>query len=177
MNSAQRREKILELLKQNTQPVSAGSMAKHFHVSRQIIVGDVALLRAANAKIAATPRGYVMQTEPEDGENRYIIACRHTKEQLKDELYTVVDNGGTLVDVMVEHPLYGQISGQLHISSRFDADNFLDKMKKSRSSPLLSLTGGIHLHTVTCGSRENYDRIVRLLDEKGILLKKSDPSK
>ena len=173
MNSAQRREKILELLQQSTQPVSAGAMAADFSVSRQVIVGDIALLRAADNKISATPRGYILQPETEPGEKRYTLACRHDNSRLADELYTIVDNGGKLLDVIVEHAVYGQLSGQLHIFSRYDADRFLEKLKQSRSTPLSRLTDGIHLHTVACESEESYRRILSLLDEQGILLKKS----
>ena len=59
MDSAERRKAILKLLEESEEPVSAGSMAKRFSVSRQIIVGDVALLRASSHAISATPRGFI----------------------------------------------------------------------------------------------------------------------
>lgn len=169
MNSNQRRIEIQTLLQQSAQPVSAGAMAERFHVSRQVIVGDIALLRAADVKISATPRGYILLRE-EDQQRRYIIACRHDNGRLADELYTVVDNGGRILDVIVEHAVYGQISGQLQICSRYDADEFIKALSESHSVPLSNLTGGIHLHTIACPTEECYQRILTLLEQQGILL-------
>ena len=59
-NAMERREAVLERLRAAQAPVSAAALARQFSVSRQIIVGDVALLRAAGADITATPRGYVL---------------------------------------------------------------------------------------------------------------------
>ncbi len=173
MDAAQRRRKILELLKGSTQPVSAGAIAGQFHVSRQIIVGDIALLRAANVNISATPRGYILMNQ-DVGPNEIIrtIACRHDDSNLAEELYTVVDNGCGLIDVIVEHAVYGQLSGQLHIFSRYDADSFLEKLAKDHVSPLCDLTGGIHLHTISCRSEAAYKRVLEELTAKGILFVK-----
>ena len=121
MNSQQRRQQLLVLLRQNSGPVSATAIAKKFGVSRQIIVGDVALLRAAGEQISATPRGYVLKQE-QNLQTR-TIACRHDDEHLLQELYIAVDNGCAVLDVTVEHPIYGQISGQLQVFSRYDADS------------------------------------------------------
>ena len=60
MRAEERRQAIRELLQNSKQPVSASVLAARFAVSRQIIVGDIALLRAAGADISATPRGYVI---------------------------------------------------------------------------------------------------------------------
>lgn len=89
MNSTQRREKILQLLHENQHPVSASAIARQFQVSRQIIVGDIALLRAANEKISATPRGYVLETDTPSGDYEILIACRHSGDQMEDELTTM----------------------------------------------------------------------------------------
>ena len=173
--SAKRREQIVEVLQSSCEPVSASNLAKRFSVCRQIIVGDIALLRAADHEIMATPRGYVLaQKRPHQQE--YILACRHDQEKLPQELYTVVDNGGALIDVIVEHPLYGQISGSLQIHSRYDADAFLHKLAKNEANPLCALTGGIHLHTISCPTEETYQRILCRLRELGILFEKPDES-
>ena len=164
----ERRAAILKELEQAGEPLSASSLAKKFHVSRQVVVGDVALLRASNASIAATPRGYVLAREEHPGQT-YTIACRHTNALLAEELYTVVDNGGALLDVIVEHAVYGQLCGKLHIFSRYDADEFLKRISRQGTSPLSSLTGGVHLHTLACPSKECYERICAALREKGIL--------
>lgn len=169
MNAAERREAIRRLLEENEKPVSAGALAQKYGVSRQIIVGDIALLRAANAPIAATPRGYVVRRET--GLLR-TAACRHTRGEIAQELYAVVDNGCAVLDVIVEHSVYGQISGQLHIFSRFDADDFVERLDAGKSLPLCDLTGGVHLHTLLCPSEEAYCRVLKKLDEEKILFKK-----
>lgn len=175
MNAAHRREKIQDVLKQSDAPVSAGSLSRRFGVSRQVIVGDVALLRAANVPIAATPRGYILRVpEIRPGGKEHTIACCHTEEKMKEELYTVVDCGCGVLDVTVEHPVYGQLSGQLQIFSRYDVEDFLDRLRKGRSHPLCRLTGGVHLHTIFCPKEDAYERVLRRLEEEGILLKKED---
>ena len=131
---------------EESRPLSATAIAKEFGVSRQIIVGDVALLRAAGENIAATPRGYVLQKERSS--HTKTIACRHNDDNLLKELYIVVDNGCAVLDVTVEHPVYGQILGQLQIFSRYDADQFAKKLGENSAPPLCALTNGVHLHTI-----------------------------
>ena len=63
LNAKERRQAILEQLKRAEKPVSATALARQYGVSRQIIVGDVALLRAGGEPISATPRGYVLDRE------------------------------------------------------------------------------------------------------------------
>ena len=94
MKSSERRDRIRDLLEHSDQPVSASAIAEKFHVSRQIIVGDIALLRAADVQIFATPRGYMMKPEEKPSGKDYTIACRHRQDQIAQELYAVVDNGG-----------------------------------------------------------------------------------
>ena len=112
MNAATRRQQILELLRQTSQPLSATAIASRFSVSRQIIVGDIALLRAAGEAITATPRGYLLERP---GGQPYVetrIVCEHGDDRLAEELYTVVDLGGALIDVTVEHSPSCKNSGQ-----------------------------------------------------------------
>lgn len=171
MNSSERREEILRMLKKASQPVSATAIAREFKVSRQLIVGDIALLRASGEDIAATPRGYVLQNTAEQKTVR-TIACRHDDAQILEELYTIVDNGGAVLDVTVEHAVYGQISAGLHVFSRYDADEFLNKLNTFNAPPLSQLTGGIHLHTITCNDEESFVRVENALRDKGFLLEK-----
>ncbi len=175
LKATERRERIIEILKGADEPVSASSLAAEFDVSRQIIVGDIALLRAANNDITATPRGYVINTDGADDGREHefcgTIACRHTSEQLEEELYTIVDFGGTVIDVTIEHALYGQLSGNLNLSSRYDVDQFIRKTNEEKNSlPLSLLTGGIHLHRIGCGSAKQFELIKNSLRAKGILL-------
>ena len=168
MTGEQRRSSILAMLEGRKQPLSAGNIAKEFDVTRQIIVSDIAILRARGVGIRAEHRGYVLETS-NAGFTKKIV-CRHNEDNMLDELYAVVDNGGVLVDVSVEHDVYGEISATLGISSRFDADEFAKKYRASNSVQLSSLTGGVHMHTVSLPSEECYKRIIAALDEKGILV-------
>lgn len=171
MNTETRRNSVLALIQKSEKPLSASALAKEFEVSRQLIVGDVALLRASGHKIIATPRGYVCEAREQDGFIR-TIAVTHEKDQLEEEIYTIVDLGGALIDVIVEHPLYGQLCAKLHIYSRYDADQFLRKVKEYNATPLSDLTHGLHLHTLQCKNEEVYDRVLNSLREKGFLYEK-----
>ena len=171
MNAAQRRESILEKLSAAKAPVSASALAGQLGVSRQIVVGDVALLRAGGAKIDATPRGY--QLHPAEKGFTGILACVHsTEDEMRTELYTVVDQGGVVVDVTVENSLYGELCGNLNIASRYDVDNFIRQAKDTPECLLSRMTGGVHLHTLHCPDAGTFQRIKKALDEKGILYRK-----
>ena len=165
-----RKEKIIEEIKKSDKPVSASTLAKKLGVSRQIIVGDVALIRASGTNIIATPRGYILDCKQQN--QTYTIAVNHSQEQMADELYTIVDLGGCAIDVIVDHPVYGQLTGKLHLSSRYDVDQFIKKVNNNQAKPLSQLTDGLHLHTIQCPNEDTYQRIVSALDEKGYLFKK-----
>ena len=166
MDGKARRDALLGELRQSGQPVSASALARKLGVSRQIIVGDVALLRSAGAEIAATPRGYVLQ-EGETGLRRQV-ACRHTAGEMAAELYAMVDNGCTVLDVIVEHPVYGQLTGSLQLRSRYDVDQFVERSRGV--SPLSRLTEGIHLHTLLCPDEAALERVREALRQLDILL-------
>ena len=168
MEAAYRRQAILDRLRMADRPVSASALAAGLNVSRQIIVGDIALLRAGGAEISATPRGYVLPRAT-DGITR-TIACRHTLAQTGQELDILVDNGCTVLDVIVEHPVYGQLTGQLQISSRYDVEQFLARIRDSDAAPLSMLTGGLHLHTLCCPNEDAYTRACAALKAAGLLL-------
>ena len=161
MNAAQRRKVILERLTEADAPLSASVLAGELGVSRQIVVGDVALLRASGTQIDATPRGY--QLHP--------AARGYTGEE---ELYTVVDQGGIVVDVAVENPLYGELRGNLNLASRYDVDHFIRQAADTPECLLSRMTGGVHLHTLSCPTPEAFRRIEAALDAKGLLYKKEE---
>lgn len=167
-SAKKRREEIIALLKKSEAPISASALASRFSVSRQLIVGDIALLRAAGSDISATPRGYVL-TRGAEGLRR-TLACVHSCEQTEQELNIIVDNGCTVLDVIVEHELYGQISGKLELSSRYDVAQFIAKLGSDTAPPLSSLTSGVHLHTLLCPNEEAYQRVCESLRGVGILL-------
>lgn len=170
MNGLDRREEILNILKNSSQAISGTSLANELNVSRQLIVGDIALLRASGMDIISTPKGYILNNN-ESNENYIIrtIACRHSKDFIEDELNSIVDEGATVVNVIVEHSVYGQITGDLHVSSRRDVKAFINKLKLQDINPLAQLTDGIHLHTIKCRDEETYQEIIKSLKEKGYL--------
>ncbi len=169
MKAVDRREAILKYLKQQTTPTSATALAKQFSVSRQIIVGDIALLRAGGEEISATPRGYVLTVENPGIVRR--VACNHVgREAMIQELYICVDQGCVVQDVVVDHPVYGQLEGQLQLHSRYDVEQFARRVEEERAHSLSELTDGIHVHTLLCPSLAAYERVCQALDKAGILL-------
>ncbi len=172
MDTGSRRDSIAKILSGSKIPISASALAERFGVSRQIIVGDIALLRASGAPVVATPRGYLIeQIAAPASSDDYTIACSHDQgDMLLQELYTIVDNGATVVDVIVEHPVYGQLTGLLQISSRYDADRFVETLAEGNASPLSQITDGIHLHTIRCTDPERVEYIKKQLSQKGILV-------
>lgn len=167
MHSEERRQAILEYLRQSSRPVSAGFLAERFSVSRQAVVGDVALLRAAGADISATPRGYVI-VKAGRGLTRQV-ACRHDAAGMEAELCAMVDQGCSVLDVIVEHPVYGQLTGALQLSSRYDVGQFIARCAQSDARPLSDLTGGIHLHTLSCPDEGAFRRTREALGALGVL--------
>ena len=169
MRSEQRRQALLDILKQTTQPISAAALAARFEVSRQVIVGDVALLRSAGEQISATPRGYVMGQEQPTGLLRQV-AVKHDTAQLESELNAIVDHGCTVLDVIVEHPVYGQLTGSLQLANRYDVAQFINRCSSFAAHPLSNLTGGIHLHTLLCPDEAAFVRVKEALRSLGVLL-------
>lgn len=174
MNASERRQKIEHLLRSADGPLSASNIASCFAVSRQIIVGDIAIMRAGGLRILATPRGYILE---QDGKPVYFerpIACLHDAAHVADELYTVIDQGGAVIDVTVEHSVYGEISAPLHLFSRFDVDTFLFKLESSHARPLSALTDGVHLHRIRCADEAVFRRVEQALRQKGYLFEKGN---
>lgn len=167
MDAQQRRQWIARRLADSSQPLSAGALARELSVSRQVIVGDVALLRAGGLEITATPRGYLLPRVA--GGMVCTLACRHTAARMEDELNAIVDQGCTVLDVIVEHPIYGQLTGPLHLSSRYDVSQFIARCAQASAAPLSQLTGGVHLHTVLCPDQSAVQRVREALDRLGVL--------
>lgn len=170
MSGAERREFIMKLLMQSSEPITGSELANKTSVSRQVIVMDVALLKTSNEPIIATNRGYLyIQKQTSQHIHRRVIVCNHTSEQTKDELNAIVDCGVTVADVIVEHPIYGDLTGSLQISSRFDVEQFIVTLSKHEATLLSVLTDGIHLHTLEADSIKKIDAACKVLNELGIL--------
>jgi transcriptional regulator of NAD metabolism len=174
MKPADRRARILKTLNEQEQAITGSELASMLDVSRQVIVQDIALLRAQGHRIVATPRGYLAPPETAGGTVRRTFASTHSGEDIAEELNLIVDNGGHVLDVTVEHPLYGELRGLLMIRSRYDVEEFVRKMNEQEARPLLALTGGPHLHTVEAASEASLNRIEALLGERGFLVREDN---
>jgi len=170
MDAYLRRKQILSAVAKSGAPVSASALAAALNVSRQIIVGDIALLRAQGQEIIATARGYMVPRFTEAGQYLAKIACRHTPQDTVSELYTIVDLGASVINIIVEHELYGEITGNLNLSSRDDVDAFIKKVDSSEVKLLSELTSGIHLHTVACRDKTRFEQVYKALKEKGFTI-------
>ena len=167
MNTAQRRTEILKLLQQEEKPVAARAMASQFGVSRQVIVQDIALIRTAGYDIISTNRGYILNTQKAISR---VFKVQHTDEQTEEELYEIVDLGGCVENVMVNHRVYGHMEAPLGIHSRRKAAAFIEDIKSGKSSPLKNITSNYHYHTVSAESEEILDEIEEMLRAKGFLI-------
>lgn len=169
METLERREQILKILKNRHKPLSGSHLAEELGVSRQVIVQDIAVLRAGGEEIFATPQGYVLTTVVKRKPRR-VLATQHDSVGMVVELETIVSLGGKVIDVIVEHPFYGEIRGLLMLSNKQEIADFLSKYSDSGAELLLALTKGAHLHTVEADSEEVLTRIAVALREKGYLL-------
>ncbi|MHC5269491.1 3H domain-containing protein [Enterococcus sp. LJL98] len=169
LDGEQRRKEILARLQKTKQAVSATKFAKEFGVSRQVIVGDVALLRAAGEEILATARGYQLNAKEMASGFLAKIAVQHEESLTKIELETILAFGGEVIDVVVEHELYGELVGGLHIASQADVERFMQKYQHANARLLSQLTNGIHLHTIRYQKAGDLSKIKAALAEKGIL--------
>lgn len=167
MTGSDRRQEILKNIKESDRPVSGSKLAKDYDVSRQVIVQDIALLRASGFDIISTNRGYVL--EGQTCAER-VFKVRHTDEQLETELCTIVDLGGQVKNVMVNHKVYGHIEAELGITSRRKVKEFLADIESGKSTPLKNITSDYHYHTVTADSEETLGLIEEELRKLGFLV-------
>lgn len=168
MNGTQRRQRIMELLMVADGPMSGSALARELGVSRQIIVQDMALLRTrGDLEIISTYQGYMLRRT--DKAFSRVFKVRHGTERTEEELLEIVDLGGHVEDVFVYHRVYGVVRGQLEIRSRKDVRDFMERLKQSRSAPLMLITDEYHYHTVTAEDPETLDQIQTRLEELGLL--------
>lgn len=171
MDGDGRRKKLMKILELSSTPVSGSDLARQLGVSRQVVVQDIALLRADNKQVMSTNKGYILyKPAKERGWLKRVFPMKHATEDTLDELYAIVDFGGRVLDVLVEHELYGQIRVDLIIENRLDAAEFVSHMESSRDLPLKALTGGCHYHTVVAASEKNLEKIEEELRNRGYLI-------
>ncbi|MBQ4068649.1 MAG: transcription repressor NadR [Lachnospiraceae bacterium] len=167
MSGEDRRKGILEDISSSAKPVSGTVLAKKYGVSRQVIVQDIALIRAGGIDVISTARGYLINLETKVTK---IFCVKHTDEEIESELNTIVDMGGKVVDVFVEHSIYGNIRAELMLASRFDVRKFMDDIRNGIAKPLKNLTGEMHFHTVEADNEKVLDLIEAELKKKNYLV-------
>lgn len=168
MTGSERRNQIISRIKSSGVPVSGTALAQECDVSRQVIVQDIALIRAAGFDIISTNRGYVLHAPHTVSR---VFKVQHTDEALEDELCAIVDLGGKIVNVMINHRVYGQIEAMLNINSRKKVADFLEDIRTGKSSPLKNITANYHYHKVEAETEDTLDAIEELLGEKGYLVR------
>lgn len=165
MTTAERRDAILARL--GDKPIAARALAEKYGVSRQVIVQDMAVLRAAHPNVISTARGYVMQQAETACTREFKV--RHTPARTGEELNLIVDCGGHVKTTSISHRVYGRVTVELDIRSRQDVVEFLQAFEDSSSTVLSTATDGYHYHLVEAASPERLDLIEKELREHGFL--------
>lgn len=168
MTGEERRAFIVEEIKKSNKPLSGTKLAEACDVSRQVIVQDVALIRASGYDIISTNRGYIIH---EQQSFRRTFKVQHTEEQVEEEMNAIVDLGGKLINVSVNHRVYGRMEAELNIGSRRKVNEFIEDIRNGKSSPLMKITSNYHYHEVEAESEEILDEIEAMLERKGILIR------
>ncbi|WP_342432448.1 transcription repressor NadR [Neobacillus sp. FSL H8-0543] len=167
----ERRTLILQVLKDSTVPLTGSELATRTNVSRQVIVGDITLLKARNEPIIATSQGYLYFKQNSNSPIfERTIVCQHTPEETERELNLLVDHGVLVKDVKIEHSVYGDLTASVMVSNRQEVKQFLTNMKNSNASLLSELTNGIHLHTISASNTQALDKAEAALKAEGYLV-------
>lgn len=168
MKANERRAEILSLIENSQNPVAANILSEKYGVSRQVIVQDIAILRAQGYGVISTNRGYVLGSGATRCERVY--KCRHNLSELIPESEIVINNGGTVEDIFVNHRVYGKISARLELSTMRHAEELYRSLMAGASKPLMSVTDGYHYHTVSAPSEEALEKIEQELRKAGVLI-------
>ncbi|MDE6585414.1 MAG: transcription repressor NadR [Clostridia bacterium] len=167
MKATQRRSEILSLIGNSENPIPASALSERFNVSRQVIVQDIAILRANGYDVTATNRGYVISTKVQASR---VMKCRHSFEEIVDEGMLIIGAGGRVENIFVNHRVYGRITARLDLYNRTHVEELYRSLVSCASKPLMSVTDGYHYHTVSADSEQTLDEIENLLREKGFLI-------
>ena len=168
MSSNERREKLLQILKKSDKPVKGSELSAELQVSRQVVVKDIALLRSSGLEIIATSNGYIVL---DSVKNEFKIKCKNhnSDDELYDELQTIIDLGGKVKDVIVEHPTYGVLKSDLNVATNRDLRNFMQKAATNEFKQLSVLSPDYHIHTIEVDNDEIFEEIQKELKLKNIL--------
>ena len=99
-----------------------------------------------------------------------MFKCRHSFEELVDEGACIIEAGGRIEDVFVNHRVYGRISARLGLYSRMHVEELYRSLVSGASKPLMSVTDGYHYHTVAADDEAVLDEIEKILRAKGYLI-------
>lgn len=171
MEGETRRKAIIDILKKSDKPLSGTEMSKILGVSRQCIVGDIALLRAYSEEIIATNKGYIYNPSLMRGKKKAVIKVSHKVEDIFDELCTIIDYGGKVLDTSITSMAYGKVMVELNITNRVEASDYAEKFVDDASKHLSELSGGVHYHTIEASDEIGLIRIQKALNDKGYLIK------
>lgn len=169
MHGNERRERIRKDLMKSLKAIKGSEIAGKYGVSRQVIVQDIALLRANGEQIISTADGYIYFSYHMNLPKR-IFALKHTRDDIEIELDTILDNGGTILNVFINHPIYGDLVADMVISNKKQRNEYVEKCQKVEFTPLMALTENLHFHTVEANSEEQLNRITDRLEELGFLV-------
>lgn len=168
LSTKERRQAVKQELIKSSAPIKGVELAKMFGVSRQVIVQDMAILKAEGFQVIATPNGYISISSDNSGIIKRI-AVKHKLDSLKKELEIFLNNDAKVIDVSVEHPIYGEIKGNLNIGTISEMERFLSNINEKTVEPLSNLTDGIHVHTIEVRREEDYENIMKKLREENLL--------
>ena len=162
----EREKRIIEILESSETLVSGTYLAELFNVSRQVIVQDIAILKARNIDIISTNRGYRLLSKG----IKKIIKVKHDDSEIRNELNAIVDLGASIEDVFVVHKTYGEIRVKLDIKSRRDVDLLVENINSKLSKPLKNLTNNYHYHTIIVENENIFKEVEDKLKSLGILI-------
>jgi len=169
--STERRSAILDWLIEEGKPITGSDLARRSGVSRQVIVQDMSILKAKGEPIFSTAQGYLYLQQKQEKRIQRLVPVQHSPSDTKEELNIFVDCGLTVVDVTIEHAIYGEITGTLRLSSRQDVSDFCERLETHKANLLSQLTNGVHLHLVEAKTEAQIEIALKQLEEKGFLLK------
>lgn len=170
MSSGERRKQLIHILETSKDAIKGSELAHKLEVSRQVVVQDIALIRAKGYEIIATPQGYIIYSKNNIIE--YIKCNNHINdEEIYDEFKTIVDMGGIIKDVIVEHPTYGKLRAELNMSTQRDILYFMEKIKNNEFKQLSLLSTNNHIHTIEASRKDIIEDIINELNRKNILFK------
>lgn len=171
MKGEERRLEIVNILTKSNHPIKGNMLADQLGVSRQVIVQDIAILRANNYEILSTNVGYIIMKKSEFSRVFKVI---HSDEETEKELNLYIDHGGKVEDVFVYHKAYGVVRTKMNIRTRIDVKNYIEKIQSGKSRLLKNVTSGYHYHTICADSEKVLDMIQKELQNAGFLAKLQD---